>query len=352
MLDFLFIDFKGLTIGPKASLLEALKVLNAGAEQIAFVVKNDVLIATITDGDIRRGLLQGLGLDDEISPVMNREFRYVKEGENAPKDVLLALKGIKCLPVLDQHKTLKSVIKLSNGLGHNEHFSNSVVIMAGGKGTRLRPFTENCPKPMLEVHGKPMLEQILDKCILSGFTKFYISVNYLKEQIISYFQDGSQWGVSIEYLEENIPLGTAGSLSLLPKDLCEPILVLNGDVITDFDPGILLHFHKENQADATLCVREHHYTLPYGVVKTKGVELSEFQEKPTYKYFANAGVYIIDPSLLRSIQPKTYIDMPTLLENTQKSGSCVSVCPIHEFWIDVGRPESLEEVNQLWTSNE
>ena len=346
MTDYLVVDFKALQLSPNSTLLEAMKVLNSASEQIVLVVEDNKLIATITDGDIRRGLLRGVQLSDSIKPIMNQEFKFVNEENSMPIEITPEMQGIKYLPVVNGMGGLKSLLRLNNSLSQSKKLKNAVVIMAGGKGTRLRPLTQNCPKPMLHVQGKPMLEHILDKCMASGFSRFYISVNYLKEQIISYFGDGSSRGISIHYLEEDEPLGTAGSLSLLPHNLDEPFLVLNGDVITNFDPCTLLQFHLEHKAEATLCVRENSYTLPYGVVKVNDIELAGFQEKPTLSYFANAGVYIIQPSLLKYIQNSQFIDMPTLINNAQENGSFVAVCPIHEFWIDVGRPETLKEANQ------
>ena len=222
------------------------------------------------------------------------------------------------------------------------------MIMAGGKGTRLRPLTKHCPKPMLPVGDQPMLEILLDQCIASGFRTFYLSVNYLKEQIIEYFDNGSRWGVSIHYLVENQPLGTAGSLQLLPDSLTEPFLVLNGDVLTRLDPRHLLHFHNEHQALATFGVREHELTVPFGVVQTNGVELAGFEEKPTYHHQVNAGVYVIDPQLLPLLTPNQFTDMPSLLIDAQEAGHRVAVCPIHEYWLDVGRPETLEQAHAFW----
>ena len=223
--------------------------------------------------------------------------------------------------------------------------------MAGGKGTRLRPHTEHCPKPMLPVGDKPMLEILLEQCITSGFHTFYFSVNYLKEQIVDYFDDGARWGVSIRYLMEDEPLGTAGSLQLLPDSLTEPFLVLNGDVLTRLDPVQLLHFHAQNQAQATLCVREHELTVPFGVVQTKGVELAGFVEKPTYRNKVNAGIYVIDPQLLPLLPPHQFTDMPSLLLAAQLAGHRVAVCPIHEYWLDVGRPESLLKAHREWPAH-
>jgi NDP-sugar pyrophosphorylase family protein len=193
---------------------------------------------------------------------------------------LLRLYSIDQLPVIDADASLLGLYLLDDLLEQPPAWlQNAVVIMAGGKGTRLRPHPESCPKPMLLVGDQPMLEILLEQCIACGFRQFSLSVNYLKEQIIDHFVDGSRWGVSIEYLVEDEPLGTAGALQLLPEELIEPFLVLNGDVLTRLNPSHLLSFHKENQVHATVCVREYEVTVLFGVVQVKGLELSGFEEK-------------------------------------------------------------------------
>ena len=179
-------------------------------------------------------------------------------------------------------------------------------------------------------------------------SSFYFSVNYLKEQIIEHF--GDVWGVSIDYLVEDQPLGTAGSLQLLPAGVQQPFLVMNGDVLTRFNPAQLLRFHFDHEAAATLCVREQTIAVPFGVVQTKGVELAGFDEKPSYRHLVNAGVYVIDPQLLPLLPAKKATDMPTLLQSAQQVGYRIAVCPIHEYWIDVGRPESLQEADATWVN--
>ena len=184
---------------------------------------------------------------------------------------------------------------------------------------------------MIPVGDQPMLEILLEQCISSGFRNFYFSVNYLKEQIIEHFDDGSRWGVSINYLIEDEPLGTAGSLQLLPGSVQEPFLVLNGDVLTRLDLSHLLRYHQDHNAKATLCVREYELTVPFGVVETNGIDLAGFSEKPTYRHQVNAGIYVIDPKLLQFLVPHQFTDMPTLLLSAQADGCRVSVCPIHEY---------------------
>lgn len=342
-------DLKTLQLAPGTPVLEAMRIIDRGAAQIALVVdEQQRLLGTLTDGDIRRGLLHGETLKAPAERLMNRQFRFVRSSEDQAA-VLETMRRevLRQIPVLDEQDRVVELLLLQELLAP-AHLPNAVVIMAGGKGTRLRPHTEHCPKPMLPVDGKPMLEILLKQCIDSGLRQFYLSVNYLKEQIIDYFGDGKAWGVAIDYLVENEPLGTAGSLKLLPDSLKDPFLVMNGDVLTRLNPSQLLRFHVEHDSAGTLCVREHTTTVPFGVVQTNGVELAGFEEKPTYRQLVNAGVYVIDPQLLPLLPPHQATDMPTLLQSAQLAGHRVAVCPIHEYWIDVGRPETLEEAHATW----
>ena len=338
---------------PDQSLFNALELIEENSTRFLMIVDTaGKLLGTVTDGDIRRGLLQGKSLNSTVGSVMNRDFVYSTLAEKR-SDVLdkMRTQQILQVPVLDSDGVVIDLLVLDELLASSS-FSNAVVIMAGGKGTRLRPHTQHCPKPMLRIGDQPMLEILLEQCIANGFHKFYFSVNYLKEQIVEHFNDGSHWGVSIQYLMENEPLGTAGSLQLLPDSLRQPFLVLNGDVLTRLDLGNLLLFHTEHQAQATLCVREHELTVPFGVVQTKGVELAGFEEKPTYRNLVNAGVYVIDPQLLSLLPPHEFTDMPSLLLTAQEAGHRVAVCPIHEYWLDVGRPDSLLQAHREWPAHE
>ena len=338
-----------LFVSPSDSALEALKVVDSGSVQIALVVDScRRLLGILTDGDIRRALLHGETLDSPVARLMNPKFRFVRSGiDKSEATEMMRREMLGQLPVLDADDRVVELLLLQEMLAPVQ-LPNAVVIMAGGKGTRLRPHTEHCPKPMLPVDGKPMLEILLEQCINSGFRQFYLSVNYLKEQIINYFGNGESFGVSIHYLVEDEPLGTAGSLQLMPSSMQDPFLVMNGDVLTRLNPSQLLRFHANNKAMATMCVREHVTTSPYGVVQTNGVDLAGFEEKPTYRQLVNAGVYVIDPQLLPLLSPHEATDMPTLLLTAQQAGHRVAVCPIHEYWIDIGRPETLQRAHQEW----
>ncbi len=336
-------------INNDATLLQAMDIINSNKAKIALIVNNDGrLLGTITDGDIRRAILKRKDLQTLAKEIMNKDFFATgidKDYKNIQK--IIVEKGISYVPVLDNNDKLVDLLSFNN-IKEKKSSEVSVIIMAGGKGTRLKPYTDNCPKPMIKVCGKPMLELILEKCIASGFSKFYFSVNYLKEQIISYFGDGKVWDVDIKYLIEDKPLGTAGSLSLFKEFNEEPILVINGDVLTTFDFNKMLDFHLKNNLDATLAVREEYLKFPYGVVEIDGIKLKSFQEKPILKKLVNAGVYVLSKKLFSYIKNNTFSDMPDLLSYAKLNNGSVGVFPLHEYWIDIGRPETLEKAHKEW----
>jgi len=337
-------------ISKGSSALAALRLINDSAAHVAIVVdENKKLAGTLTDGDIRRGLLSGFGLDTPVEQLMNSRPRFTSEDSN--KETMLQMmheQGLRHLPIVDEEMHVKDLITLQMLLS-NSPLPNPVVIMAGGKGLRLRPQTELCPKPMLPINGKPILEIIIKNCMANGFRKFYLSVNYMKEKIMDYFGDGGRWGITIEYLIESQPMGTAGSLRLLPKEVESPFLLINGDLLTKFDLKHILRFHEEHSASASLGVREYIETIPFGVVKLDGIDLCGFEEKPSYRRFVNAGVYVLDAQLLDLLGSLQFADAPTLLQNAKLAGHRVVACPIHEYWIDIGMPETLKQAVHDWT---
>jgi len=218
---------------------------------------------------------------------------------------------------------------------------NLMVIMAGGEGTRLRPHTENCPKPLLPVGGKPMLEHIIERARAEGFLRFVLAIHYLGHMIEDYFGDGSRWQVQIDYLREESPLGTAGAIGLLDPRPNAPFLVSNGDVLTDIRYGELLDFHCYHGASATMAVRLHEWQHPFGVVRTKGVDIIGFEEKPIARSHINAGIYVLEPMTLEALTPGERCDMPTLFSRLQERTVRTIVYPMHEPWLDVGRADDL-----------
>jgi dTDP-glucose pyrophosphorylase len=343
------INLQSLYATVETPLREVIAVIDRGAAQLALVTDpQHRLLATVTDGDIRRGLLRGLSLDAPVEDVMQRRFRSlpVTASESDALE-LMRRNSLHQVPVLDEQGRVARLYLLEELL-RPQGRPNTVVLMAGGKGERLRPLTADCPKPMLPVGGKPLLEVILQQCADAGFTRFFLSVNYLKQQIIDYFEDGSQWGVSVQYLEEGAPMGTGGALSLLPEIPEHPLLIMNGDVLTRVDLGQLINFHYEHAAEATMCVREYMTQIPYGVVQMDGTSVVGLQEKPTLSYFVNAGIYVLNPSVLRMLQPDLACDLPVLLDRAREAGGKIAAFPIHEYWLDIGHPATLHRANREW----
>ena len=343
------VNVKTLFLPEKANLKEAIKIINTGPSQIALVVdEEEVLIGTITDGDIRRGLLKGYDLHSSVRNVMKREFCSLPENATQNKVVQLMIeKNFRQMPLVDSRGHVTR-IHLMNDLLKPDELKNSVVIMAGGEGHRLRPLTDNCPKPMLRIGDKPMLEIILEQCIEAGFRNFNFSVNYLKNQVIDYFKDGSSWGVDIQYLEEIFYMGTAGSLSLLNEIPEHPFIVLNGDILTHVNYSKLLRSHISNNALATICTRKHETVIPFGVIHNEGEIALEIEEKPVFCHNISAGIYVLDPVILQYIVPNKKLDMPQILQKSIIEKHSVQVFPVHEYWLDIGHPEIFDQVVNDW----
>lgn len=336
---------KNISVPNNATIRQVLEKIDSGNMQIAFVVKDDILLGTITDGDIRRGFLKGMNLDDSIENLYNSN--PVKGYLSQPKENLVQLalaRGVKQLPMIDDSGKLIGVEIVDDYLRVTKK-PNVIVLMAGGLGTRLRPLTANTPKPMLTVGSKPILETIVENFSRYGFHNFYLSVNYKAEKIREYFGNGQNQGVTITYLNETKRLGTAGALNMLPKDLDAPIIVMNGDLLTNINFEHLLNYHLLTEADATMCVREYDFQVPYGVVRTEGAAIQSIIEKPTYQYYVNAGIYVLNPSVLEYISKGDSFDMPQLFDELIKHKQKACSFPIHEYWMDIGQPNDFEKAN-------
>lgn len=326
-----------------ACLRDAIRCLDQSGLQIAMLVSDtDQLLGTLTDGDIRRGLLRGLELHDSVERIMNAD-PFVVPPQLGREMVLQLMQANKIhqLPVVDEGRRVLGLHLWEDLLVPGKR-PNRMVIMAGGRGTRLYPHTENCPKPMLDVGGKPMLEHIIERAKTEGFEHFILAVHYLGHMIEEHFGDGGFLNVKIEYLREQAPLGTAGALGLLERFPDETFMVTNGDVLTDIRYGELLDFHSRHSAAATMAVRLHEWQHPFGVVKTKGVDIVGFEEKPVARSHINAGVYVLEPHALAVLAKDEYCDMPTLFARLQEKSARTIVYPMHELWLDVGRPADLE----------
>lgn len=326
-----------------STIQQAIHSLDSSAMQIVLAVSdNEQLIGTLTDGDIRRAFLKGLTMDTVIDNIVKKSPLVVPPEINRDSVLqLMQANKIHQLPVVDQYGKVLG-LHLWDSIIAPSTLDNLMVIMAGGKGTRLRPHTENCPKPMLEVGGKPMLQHIIERAKKNGFHNFLISLHYLGEMIEDYFEDGNRLGVSISYLREEKPLGTAGCLSLMNEYPTHPFIVTNGDVLTDIHYNEILDFHQRQSALATMAVRQHEIQNQFGVVKIKGIEIEGFEEKPVYRSHVNAGIYVLSPLALKYLERKEHCDMPTLFERIREGAGKAIVYPMHEPWLDVGRPEDLK----------
>ncbi len=332
---------------------EAIHRLNDAALQIVIVVDQaGGLIGTLTDGDIRRGLLKGLTVGSAIDSIIVRSPLVVPpEMRGDMVAQLMRANRVHQIPVVDDQQRVVG-LHLWDEMGAASERKNTMVIMAGGLGTRLHPHTENCPKPMLPVAGKPMLEHIIERARLEGFSSFVLAIRYLGHMVEDYFGDGSRWGVRIEYLREELPLGTAGALSLLAQRPALPFIVTNGDVLTDIRYGELLDFHQRNSAAATMAVRLFEWQHPFGVVHARGVEIVGFEEKPVHRSHVNAGVYALSPEVLGSLVTAEHCDMPTLFEKLRLAGQRTVVYPMHEPWLDVGRPADYDAAERSFSGNQ
>ncbi|MDD4966484.1 nucleotidyltransferase family protein [Halothiobacillus sp.] len=326
------------------SLHRAIEVIDQGVKQIALVLDDDGrLIGTVTDGDIRRGILRHMSLEAPVSEVMNAKPRSLAAGYSRAEALqLLGSAQVLQVPIVDRDGKLVGLETMTD-LMKRPRLENPVFLMAGGFGTRLRPLTDSCPKPMLKVGGKPMLEHILQDLIDYGFYRFYISVHYLREQVIEHFKDGSRFGVSIQYIHEDTPLGTAGCLGLLPRDAVQrPIIVVNGDIMTRVNYEALLQDHDRHTPAATVCTRQYDFQVPYGVIEHEDQRITNITEKPTQHFFVSAGIYVLAPQVVHSMAADTRVDMPDLLKSEITAGRSVRMFPVHEYWLDIGRMNDFE----------
>ena len=340
-------SWRDAVLGEEATLQDAIRSLDRSSQQIVLVVDRDgVLVGTVTDGDIRRGLLRGIGMDDSLATVVHRDPMVLPQGIDRHAALqLMRTNGLQQLPVVDERRRVVG-LHLWNTLDAPEARPNTMVVMAGGRGTRLYPHTENCPKPMLQIGGKPMLELIVERAREEGFRYFVFAVHYLAHMIEDHFGDGSRFGVEISYLREKRPLGTGGALGLMTHRPDGPFIVTNGDVLSEVRYGEILEFHIRHAAAATMAVRPYEWQHPFGVVHTEGVDITGFEEKPMVRSRINAGIYALDPAALDAVAPDEHCDMPTLFERLQASARRTIVYPMHEPWLDVGRPADLERARE------
>ena len=340
-------DWRKILLKPEDSLEHAINVLHEGGLRIALVSdKHDRLLGTLTDGDIRRAFINQLTMKSHVKLAMNNNPLTVNNNiENKEIISLMSNQGLLHMPIVDKNGFLCGLETLNDLIQKPKH-DNAVFLMAGGFGTRLHPLTEHTPKPLLKVGVKPILETIIEQLAEYGFHNFYISTHFKSEQIKDYFKSGEKYNVSISYIHEEIPLGTAGSLGLLPKNVSDlPMIVMNGDILTRVDFNNLLNFHSENNSDATICVRKYDFQVPYGVIEIENHKIKNMQEKPLHSFFVNAGIYVLNKTLYNRLDGKSYLDMPDLL-NKEINKAGVNVFPIHEYWLDIGTMNEYEKANK------
>lgn len=327
-----------------STIKEALKIIDEGAIRIAIVLDGDErVIGTLTDGDIRRGLLGGLSLDSTIENLYFKEPVLANINDSKEEIIQKALrKQIYQIPIVDNDGKFVKIEELSNLLKVNTKH-NRVILMAGGLGTRLRPLTQDTPKPLLKVGNKPILETIIENFAKYGFVNITISVNYKADMIREYFGDGSEFGVNIDYIQESKRMGTAGALSLIKDRPQEPFFVMNADLLTNVNFEHLLDFHLIEHSVATMCVREYDYQVPYGVIEIEGSNIVSIEEKPIHKFFVNAGIYVLSPQIFEYIPKDQFYDMPTLFDDIIKDELKSISFPVHEYWLDIGRMSDFEQ---------
>ena len=342
-------DWKKVILKPNDSMKKAIHLLEVEALRIVMVVdKQDKLLGTLTDGDIRRALINHKDMDTLVGDIMYKNPTTVFPEDTQEKSLsIMKEKDLLQLPVIDKQGKIVGLRTIQNTL-EVKKYDNLVFLMAGGFGSRLQPLTNDIPKPLIKVGDKPILETILNQFINSGFHNFIISTHYKAEMLNEYFGDGRKWNVSINYVYEENPLGTAGALGLLPSNVTDlPILIMNGDVLTKVDFKSFLDFHNKNVGVVSMCVREYDFQVPYGVVHhTTQHKVHSIIEKPIHKFFVNAGIYIIDPSILENIDGKTYLDMPNFIQAQINNDLQVNMFPLHEYWLDIGQLEQLEQAEK------
>jgi dTDP-glucose pyrophosphorylase len=328
------------------TIKQAMQIIDRGAMQIAIVVdEQDKLLGTLTDGDIRRGLLNNLAIDDAIESIVSRAPTIASLSDTKEEVLKKALeKKLHQIPIVDKDYRvigIKEIEELVRPLIR----PNKVVLMVGGLGSRLKPLTDNTPKPMLKVGNKPILQTIVEKFAEYGFVNIVMCVNYKSHIIQDYFGEGSAFGVNIEYVLEEQRMGTAGALSLLSSVPNEPFFVMNGDLLTNVNFEHFLDYHNSQNAMATMGVREYDFQVPYGVVNIDNGKITTIIEKPVHKFFVSAGMYILDPRVIKMIPKDEFYDMPTLFKKIIAQNENAVSFPIHDYWLDIGRMEEYERAN-------
>tara|TARA_Y100000590_G_scaffold32236_1_gene35567 strand:+ start:18 stop:1067 length:1050 start_codon:yes stop_codon:yes gene_type:complete len=339
-------NWRGVLVASDSNLENAIKKLDKSALQIILVIgKKNKLIGTVTDGDIRRGLLKGLTTKDKINSIINRKpiIANVMTSTNQIQKIMLK-KQVRQIPILN-NKGQVIDLQIWNRQDSFKTIDNEIIFMVGGKGKRLMPLTKSVPKPMLKVKGKPILARLVEKAKNEGFYNIIFITNHLEDVIKKYFQSGRKWGVNIKFYSEKSPLGTAGGLRFINKKNHKPVIVSNGDVITEVNYNNLIEFHKFQNNQVTIAVKKFELENPYGIVRMSREKVVDLVEKPVSKSYVSAGIYVFDPSLFKKIKNNEYLDMTTFINRLLKNKIKIAACPLHENWLDIGKPTDFKKAN-------
>ena len=339
-------DISSITLKITAKIRDAIFALDKSSKKIVLIVDDYTnLIGVVADGDIRRGLLKNIQLDDSIEKVILRNPITCKPEDEPEKLLEIALsKKIYQIPIVEKQGKLIGLYQVDDLIKPAQK-SNPVVLMAGGMGTRLHPLTEDKPKPLLHVGGKPILETIIHNFKKCGFSNFYLSVNYKSEMIEDNFKDGSSLGVNINYIREHEQLGTAGALAYLKDKIKESFFVMNGDILTNLNFNDFLSFHQKHQSLATMGVRTYEHQIPYGVIQSNQDRITNIKEKPVETSLVNAGIYILEPQTLEGLKENERVDMPSIFDNLIVNEQKALSYLINDYWVDIGRLEELRRAD-------
>ena len=337
----------------QATVRETLEVIDSGAKEIALVLNSaGELVGTVTDGDVRRSMLRGQDLDVGIKDVMCETPLSLPFGASPMQALrMMVERSIHQVPMLDPQGHPIALRTLDELVSFEHREPRMAVIMAGGRGKRLMPMTDETPKPLLKVGKRPICETVVRQLAAQGISNITISLNYKADAIREHFQDGHRYGIEISYVQESDQLGTAGALGLLPETPKSPFLVTNADLLTKVNIANLFQFHDQEGYAATVCVRRYAFDVPYGVADIECSELLKITEKPRHEFFVNAGIYVLNPEVLNLVNENEYLDMPDLMTNMRKNGLKIGAFPLREFWLDVGNPADFERAEQEYNNH-
>jgi len=339
-------NYKDHLLLTQSTIREALiKLQDLAKDAILFVVDDeDKLLGSLTDGDIRRGLIDGVEVTDNVNKIIQPNPKFIRKGEKNLEKIIEYREGnYRILPVLDDNNIVVTVI---NFRLIRSYLPVDAVIMAGGKGTRLRPLTEHTPKPLLKVGSKPIMEHNLDRLALYGIDDFWISVKYLGEQIEDYFGNGSQKNINLSYVWEDKPLGTIGAVSKIDDFSHDYVLLTNSDLLTNLDYEHFFLDFKNNDADLAVVTIPYQVNIPYAVLETNNGHVINFKEKPTYTYYSNGGIYLIKKSALKYLPKESFFNATDLMEKLIEDGKKVVSYPLSGYWLDVGKHEDFEKAQR------